>query len=53
MKKILVQNSVSTRGGQENFEKNRKKIQKLKQVNSSVISIQRGLTEAEKERKKF
>ena len=53
MKKILVPNSVSTRGGQENSEKNSKKIQKIKQVNSGVISIQKGLSEAEKERKKI
>ena len=29
-KKILVPNSVHTRSGHENFEKNRKKIQKVK-----------------------
>ena len=53
MKKILVPNSVSTRGGQENSEKNSKKIQKIKQVNFGVISIQKGLSEAEKEKKKI
>ena len=52
-KKILVPNSVSTRGVQQNSEKNSKKIQKIKQVNSGVISIQKGLREAEKERKKY
>ena len=53
MKKILLPNSVSTRGGQENSEKNSKKIQKIKQVNSSIISIQKGLREAGKEKKNF
>ena len=30
-----------------------KKIQKIKKLNSGFISIQKGLSEAEKERKKF
>ena len=33
--------------------KNSKKIQKIKKVNSDIISIQNGLGEAKKERKKF
>ena len=48
-KKILVPNSVHTRPGQENSEKNSKKIKKL---NSGIISMQKGLREAEKEKKK-
>ena len=52
-KKILVPNSVHTRPGQENSQRNSKKIQKIKKLNSSFISIQKGLREAEKERKKF
>ena len=34
-------------------KKNSKKIQKIKKVNSDIISIQHGLRETEKERKKF
>ena len=52
-KKILVPNFVHTRLGQENSKQNSKKIQKIKKVNSGFISIQKGLREAEKERKKF
>ena len=52
-KKILVPNSVHTRPGQENSEKSSKKIQKIKKLYSDIISIQKGLREAEKERKKF
>ena len=52
-KKILVPNSVHTRLGEENSEKNSKKIQKIKKINSRIISIQNGLKEAEKEKKKF
>ena len=33
--------------------KNSKKIQKIKKVNSDIISIQNGLGEAEKEKKKI
>ena len=44
-------NSVHTRLGEENSEKNSKKIQKIKKVNSGIISIQSGLREAEKEKK--
>ena len=52
-KKILVPNSVHVRPGQENSEKNSKKIQKIKKPLSDIISIQDGLTEAKKERKKY
>ena len=52
-KKILVPNSLHTQPGQENFEKNSKKIQKIKKLNSDIISIQKRLREAEKEREKF
>ena len=53
MKKILVTNYGHTRTGQENSKQNSKKIQKIKKLNSGFISIQKGLSEAEKERKKF
>ena len=49
-KKNFVPNSVHTKPGEENLEKNRKKIKK---VNSGIISIQNGLRMAEKEKKKF
>jgi len=52
-KKNLVPNSVHTRPGQENSKKNSKKILKIKKVNSGIISIRKGLREAEKVRKKF
>ena len=52
-KKIFVPNSVHTRPGQENSEKNSKKIQKIKKLNSGIISMQKGLREAEKEKKKI
>ena len=52
-KKNLFPNSVHTRPGQQNSEKNSKKIKKIKKLNSCIISIQNGLREAEKERKKF
>ena len=52
-KKNLDPNSVPTQPKLENSRKNSKKIQKIKKVNSSIISIQNGLREAEKEWKKF
>ena len=52
-KKILLPNSVPTQRELENSKKKSKKIQKNKKVNSGIISIQNGLKEAEKERKKF
>ena len=48
-KKILLPNSVHIRPELENSKKNSKKIQKIKKVNSGIISIQNGLREAEKE----
>ena len=52
-KKILVTTSVHTRPGQENYEKNRKKNQKIKKPISGIILGQNGIRLAEKERKKF
>ena len=52
-KKILVLNSVITQPGQENSEKNSKKIQKIKKPRSSIIISQNGVRQAEKEKKKF
>jgi len=37
----------------ENSKKNSKKIQKIKKVNSDIISIRNGVGLAEKVRKKF
>ena len=51
-KKILASNSVPTQPELENSKKKSKKIQKIKKVNSGIISIQNGLREAEKEIKK-
>ena len=53
VKKILVTNSGHTRPGKENSKQNSKKIQKIKKLNSGFISIQKGLSEAEKEKKKI
>ena len=50
---MLAPNSVHTRHGQENSKKNSKKIQKIKKVNSCMISIQSGLRQPEKEKKNF
>ena len=52
-KKILVPNFFPTQPELENSQKNSKKFQKIKKVNSDIISIQNGLSEAEKERKKI
>ena len=52
-KKILVPNSVHTRPGQENCEKNSKKFQKIKKPISGNISSQNGMRQAEKEGQKF
>ena len=52
-KKIFVPNSVPTQRELENSKKNSKKIQKIKKLNSGIMSIQNGLREAEKEWKKF
>ena len=52
-KKNFVPNSIHHRPGEGNSEKNSKKIQKIKKVNSGIIPIQNGLKEAEKEKKNF
>ena len=52
-KEIIVPNSAHTRPGQENFEKNRKKIQKIKKPLSVTIYSQNWMRQAEKETKKF
>ena len=67
-KKNLVLNSVRTKPGEENFEQNfspkfrsypswasisQKKSKKIKNNNSDAISIQTGMRQGEKERKKF
>ena len=41
-KKILDPNSVQTRSGQENSEKNSKKIEKIKEPLFAIISSQNG-----------
>ena len=41
-KKILVSNSVHTRPGQENSEKNRKKIKKLKHLFPALFPSKKG-----------
>ena len=46
-------NSVQTRPGQENSEKNRKKIQKIEKPRSGIIFTQNGMRLAEKARKNF
>ena len=50
-KKNLVPNSVHTQLGQENSKKNSKKIQKIKKLNSGIISMQKGWRDAEKKKK--
>ena len=52
-KKNLDPNSVPTQLELENSKKNSKKIQKIKKVNSGIISIENGLRETEKWRKKI
>ena len=52
-KKILLPNSVQTQLGQENSEKNSKKIEKIKKPLSDTIFSQNGIRQAEKEKKKF
>ena len=41
-KKNLLPNSVHTRPGIENSKENSKKVQKIKKLNSGIISIQNG-----------
>ena len=52
-KKNLVPNSIHTRPGQENSEKNSKKIQKIRKPLSGIVFSQNKIRQAEKERKKF
>ena len=52
-KQNLVPNSIHSRPGDKNSEKNCKKIQKIKKPISGIISIQNGLRQAGKERKKI
>ena len=52
-KKNLLPNSVHTRLGQENSEKNSKKIEKIKKPLSDIISSQNWMRQAGKKRKKF
>ena len=52
-KKILLPNSVQTRLGQENSEKNCKKIEKLKKPLSDINFSQNGMRSAEIEKKKI
>ena len=51
--KNLIPNSVPTQPELENSKKKSKKIQKIKKVNSGIISIQNGLREAEEERREI
>ena len=53
MKKILVSNSVHTLPGQENSEKNIKKIRKIEKPLPGIIFSQSGMRYGEKEGKKF
>ena len=52
-KKILSPNSIHTQPGQENAEKDSKKIQKIKKPHSGIIFSENRITQAEKGRKKF
>ena len=52
-KKKIIPNSDHTRPGQQNSEKNSKKIEKIKKPLSDIIFSQNGMRQAEKENKKF
>ena len=52
-KKILVPNSVHTRTGQKNSEKNIKKIQKIRKTLPGIIFSQNGTRLAEKVKTKI
>ena len=52
-KKFLLPNSVHTRLGQENSEKNSKKLEKIKNPLSDIIFSQNGMRLADKEKKKI
>ena len=51
-KKNLVPNSVHTRPGQENFEKNRKKNQKIKNLFPELVPSKTGVDRLKKREKK-
>ena len=51
--KILLQNSVHSRPGQKNSEKNIKRIQKIIKPLPDIIFSQKGMRLAEKVNKKF
>ena len=51
--KILLQNSVHTRPGQENSEKNSKKIQEIIKPLPCIIFSQKGMRQAKKVKIKF
>ena len=51
--KILLQHSVHTRPGQENFKKNSKKIQKIVKPHPGIILSQNGMGLTEKVKTKF
>ena len=52
-KKYFVPNSVHTWPGEENSEKNSKKIQKIEKPLSGIIFSQNGMRLEEKEKKKI
>jgi len=52
-KKILVPNSILTRPGQENSEKNSKKIQKIIKPLPRIIFSQNGMQKAKNVKTKF
>ena len=52
-KKILLPNSVPTRPGHENFEKNRKKIQKVKNLFPALFLAKTGWDGPRKREKNF
>ena len=52
-KKILVPNSVHTRPGQKNSEKNSKKIKKIKKPIPDIMFSHYGMRQAEKVKIKF
>ena len=52
MKKVFVPNSVHTQPGEENFEKNRKKIKKLKNLFPALFLAKMGGDRPKKRKKK-
>ena len=52
-KKILLPNSVHTRPRQENFEKNRKKLKKFKNLFPTLFLAKPGSDRSRKRKKKF